>query len=269
MSTEWFDGNTNPRYIIWFFRDPNINCQWKYHGRYSTNEYRDVRSSLQQTMLRLLAASSICTAGETQTTVKAAVTDRVIITTTRAIATTNRVTTTASFQSTRLPNDNRCPIVIDVRTQLEWDEGHATCAHRLEIQNDPTLVDKVLELANGNPSYPLQLYCRSGNRSGQAVKILQELGWTHVTNAGGWHSGEIDAIKKLCDCTAVEAVCPKCGTNKKSGKLTCCGRGGSWFKKCGDTDDPKFDHTWDEGVEACAGKLCYGFTDLGVYVPRN
>ena len=37
----------------------------------------------------------------------------------------------------------------------------------------------------------------------------------------------------------------------KSGKRSCCGRGGAWFKKCGDGGDAKFDHTWAEGVWGC------------------
>ena len=42
-----------------------------------------------------------------------------------------------------------------------------------------------------------------------------------------------------------------CGTTKKSGKLSCCARGGAWFKNCGDAGDMKFDHTWVEGIQAC------------------
>ena len=45
--------------------------------------------------------------------------------------------------------------------------------------------------------------------------------------------------------------CPKCGKGKKSGKLSCCARGGAWFQKCGDGDDSNFDHTWMEGIQAC------------------
>ena len=47
--------------------------------------------------------------------------------------------------------------------------------------------------------------------------------------------------------------CVKCGIYKKSGKRSCCARGGDWFKNCGDAGDTKFDHTWIEGVRACAG----------------
>ena len=45
--------------------------------------------------------------------------------------------------------------------------------------------------------------------------------------------------------------CPKCGTIKKSGKLSCCARGGAWFKQCGDVGDSSFGHTWVEGMQAC------------------
>ena len=45
--------------------------------------------------------------------------------------------------------------------------------------------------------------------------------------------------------------CDECGTIKKSGKLSCCARGGAWFKNCGDVGDTKFDHTWIEGIQAC------------------
>ena len=51
------------------------------------------------------------------------------------------------------------------------------------------------------------------------------------------------------------SVCPRCGTNKKSGKHSCCARDGAWFKNCGDGGDTKFDHTWAEGIQACDRKL--------------
>ena len=58
--------------------------------------------------------------------------------------------------------------------------------------------------------------------------------------------------------TGVSAVrnsggCLKCAITKKSGKLSCCARGGAWFKNCGDVGDSKFDHTWIEGIQSCQG----------------
>ena len=51
------------------------------------------------------------------------------------------------------------------------------------------------------------------------------------------------------------AVCAKCRATNNSGQLSCCARGGSWFKKCGDPGDPNFDHTWLEGMQACGGQF--------------
>ena len=47
--------------------------------------------------------------------------------------------------------------------------------------------------------------------------------------------------------------CPTCAKMKKSGKLSCCARGGAWFKNCGDTNEKDFDHTWAQGIQACNG----------------
>ena len=52
-------------------------------------------------------------------------------------------------------------------------------------------------------------------------------------------------------------VCPKCVTNK-AGKRTCCARGGSWFSRCGDPENPDFEYSWSDGVAACQGKLLSG-----------
>lgn len=175
--------------MIWFFRDPSNKCEWKYHDRYTTNEVDDLKSKLRTTMLRLIGASAACTGAVVPSTTKASNTVDSKIT-----------STVAAAKSTQPASDSRCPIVIDVRTKLEWDEGHASCAHRLEIQNDPSLVDKVSTLANGDLSYPVYVYCRSGGRSGKAQKVLQDKKWTRVVNAGGWGTGQADAIKKLCDC---------------------------------------------------------------------
>ena len=47
------------------------------------------------------------------------------------------------------------------------------------------------------------------------------------------------------------SVCPECGTIQKSGKASCCARGGSWFGHCGSAGGAKVVHTWVEGIRAC------------------
>ena len=54
--------------------------------------------------------------------------------------------------------------------------------------------------------------------------------------------------------TTISLVCPKCGITKKSGKLSCCGLGGSWFGNCGSAGDIKLDHTWYEGLRSCKAR---------------
>ena len=51
--------------------------------------------------------------------------------------------------------------------------------------------------------------------------------------------------------TITVSVCPRCGAIEKSGKSSCCGRGGSWFKACGGAGNTKFHHTWSDGIQAC------------------
>ena len=49
--------------------------------------------------------------------------------------------------------------------------------------------------------------------------------------------------------------CSKCGYTKKSGVLSCCARGGDWFKNCGDAGETHLEHTWAKGVQACKSRL--------------
>ena len=52
----------------------------------------------------------------------------------------------------------------------------------------------------------------------------------------------------------VSSSCLTCGSMKNSDKLSCCGRGGSWFGSCGVTGGTTRPHTWHEGILACAAR---------------
>ena len=54
--------------------------------------------------------------------------------------------------------------------------------------------------------------------------------------------------------TARPITCPRCGAKNDSGRSSCCGRGGAWFKNCGPPGDQDVDHTWLEGLQACKCK---------------
>ena len=72
-------------------------------------------------------------------------------------------------------------IILDVRTQEEYDAGHIAGA--ILIPNE-TIVDKQPELLPDLDAEIL-VYCRSGNRSAQAAKKLIAIGYTNVVDFGG------------------------------------------------------------------------------------
>jgi rhodanese-related sulfurtransferase len=72
-------------------------------------------------------------------------------------------------------------ITLDVRTPGEFAEGHLEGARLIDFQsgnfeNEIATLDK-------NATYAV--YCRSGNRSGQAVKVMQDAGFMNVFNMNG------------------------------------------------------------------------------------
>lgn len=83
-------------------------------------------------------------------------------------------------------------IILDVRTQQEYESGH--------IPNAVCIPNETLPI-NGTETVPglpekdqtIFVYCRSGNRSKQAAAKLAQLGYTHIVEFGGIQSwpGEI------------------------------------------------------------------------------
>jgi len=71
-------------------------------------------------------------------------------------------------------------IVIDVRTPQEFATGHLVGAVNIDVQS-PDFVDRVMEL---DPNGEYFIYCRSGNRSGQAISQMTQMGFTDMTNGG-------------------------------------------------------------------------------------
>ena len=72
-------------------------------------------------------------------------------------------------------------IILDVRTQEEFDAGHIPGA--VLIPNTEIVQRAELELPDKNQM--LLIYCRSGNRSKQASEILVQLGYTNIKEFGG------------------------------------------------------------------------------------
>ena len=71
--------------------------------------------------------------------------------------------------------------MLDVRTDGEFAEGHLENAVQLDFYRDD-FRDRLAEL---DPDVPYLLYCRSGNRSGHTLAIMEELGFSDVTDVDG------------------------------------------------------------------------------------
>ena len=83
-------------------------------------------------------------------------------------------------------------VIIDVRTLEEYKNGHIKDSLNIEWQ----LIDSIENTVPKDAK--LYLYCRSGNRSGKATKVLISLGYTDVTNLG--------SIKSASDYLGIEIV---------------------------------------------------------------
>ena len=83
-------------------------------------------------------------------------------------------------------------VVLDVRTEAEFDEGIIPNAINIDIYKGQGFIYKLEELDKSKTYY---VYCRSGASSGQACKIMNELGFEKAYNLVGgilaWE-GEID-----------------------------------------------------------------------------
>ncbi|GAA0740749.1 MULTISPECIES: rhodanese-like domain-containing protein [Flavobacteriaceae] len=83
-------------------------------------------------------------------------------------------------------------VVLDVRTQDEVDEGIIPNAVHIDIYGGQEFISKVEELDKTKNYY---VYCRSGNRSGQACAIMNQLGFDNAYNlVGGITEWEGDIV---------------------------------------------------------------------------
>ena len=76
---------------------------------------------------------------------------------------------------------NASAVIIDVRTPAELTEGSIDGHIMMNIM-DPSFPQKLQAL---NKEVPYYVYCRSGNRSGQACRYMSSLGFKELYNLQG------------------------------------------------------------------------------------
>lgn len=105
------------------------------------------------------------------------------------------VSTKEAFDLIQANKNNKNFIIIDVRTEAEYKDGHIENAINMDYFGGEVFEKKLNQL-DKNKSYAI--YCRSGHRSGLAFKIMEKLGFNEVYNFGGledWINAGYEIVK--------------------------------------------------------------------------
>ncbi|WP_395046455.1 rhodanese-like domain-containing protein [Flavobacterium sp.] len=78
--------------------------------------------------------------------------------------------------------------LVDVRSPDEFAEGNVKGSTNIPLDQIAVNLDKFKGKEN------IVVFCRSGNRSGQAKSILEQNGFVNVTNGGTWQ--DVNTILK-------------------------------------------------------------------------
>lgn len=72
-------------------------------------------------------------------------------------------------------------LLVDVRSQKEFSEGHLNGAINIEWDQTDALVAAI----GDDKQRQVVFYCRSGNRVGKSIAVLESMGYTNIFNATG------------------------------------------------------------------------------------
>ncbi len=76
-------------------------------------------------------------------------------------------------------------VILDVRTNEEWNEGIIPNAMHIDIYKGEDFLEEISALDKDKSYY---IYCKAGGRSGQACNIMQSLGFLKTFNLEGGFS---------------------------------------------------------------------------------
>lgn len=83
--------------------------------------------------------------------------------------------------ASRLEQDDNA-IILDVRTDTEVEEGYIPNSVNIDIYKGQGFLDEIEKMDKSKNYY---VYCRSGNRSGQACALMNSLGFENAFNLEG------------------------------------------------------------------------------------
>ena len=86
-----------------------------------------------------------------------------------------------AYEMMNINKSNTTFIILDVRTPEEYSEAHIDNAENIDF-NSSTFNEEIEKLDKNNKYL---VYCRSGHRSSNAVKLMIKLGFTDLHNLSG------------------------------------------------------------------------------------
>lgn len=95
-------------------------------------------------------------------------------------------------EAKQMLDDNQEVVLVDVRTQSEYDEKHIEGA--LLIPDNEIAENAETMLPDKDAT--ILIYCRSGKRSKSASEKLVELGYTNIYDFGGINDYPYDTVSK-------------------------------------------------------------------------
>lgn len=84
-------------------------------------------------------------------------------------------------------------VILDVRTDLEVEEGFIPDAQNIDLHLGQGFLDKINELDKAKNYY---VYCRAGSRSVQACLLMEQLGFENLYNLTEGFSAWTGAVQK-------------------------------------------------------------------------
>lgn len=91
-------------------------------------------------------------------------------------------------------------VLLDVRTPSEFAAGHLDGALNVDFDN-PTFTGEVQKLDKEKPYF---VYCRSGNRSGQAITIMKNEGFKNISELEGGIVSNQSAVQLVASPVATQ-----------------------------------------------------------------
>lgn len=90
-------------------------------------------------------------------------------------------TSTSETVALEKPSENT-PLIVDVRTVEEWNEGHAPCSVNYPLDQ----IESKAEILKTHQK--IILVCRSGARAEKAKERLEAIGIKNTENLGSWEN---------------------------------------------------------------------------------